>query len=129
MDKVQHWLNLCDEDVLTARVLLREKRLLPAGFFCHLIAEKALKAVIASVTNETPPYIHHLKQLSIKAELYDDLSESQLELLKELQPLNIEARYSEYKSSIAETLSIEKLTRLLKETEGFLCWIKQRLEK
>ena len=43
-----YWLNLCDEDLLTAKWLLDGQRLLHMAFFCHQIAEKALKAVIAS---------------------------------------------------------------------------------
>jgi HEPN domain-containing protein len=127
MDKVQYWLDLCDEDVLNATAMIKGNRLLGAGFFCHLIAEKALKAAIEYNTNETPPKIHKLKKLAEKAKIFDSLSEEQLSLLDELDPLNIEARYPEYKANIALTLNAEKCKRILKETEEFLCWIKKEL--
>jgi HEPN domain-containing protein len=129
LDKVKYWIELADEDVSAAKVLLDGNKYLYAGFFCHLIAEKALKAMIASITSEIPPKTHHLINLANRAGIFDDLSEQQRELLSELNPLNIEARYPEYKERIARTLTAEKTVRLFQETEDFLCWIKQKLEK
>jgi hypothetical protein len=51
----------------------------------------------------------------------------QKSLLSDLNPLNIEARYPEYKNNIAATLTKDYCENLLKETEVFLCWIKQQL--
>jgi len=39
-DKVEYWLELCDDDLKTAEVLLDNKQFLWLGFICHLIAEK-----------------------------------------------------------------------------------------
>ena len=108
--------------------LLASKDYLWMGFICHQIAEKALKAAMASITDEVPK-IHHLLKLANMAEVNDDLSESQKSLLGKLMPLQIEARYPEHKSRIAATLTSDYCADLLKETEEFLCWIKARLEK
>ena len=128
-DKVEYWLDLADDDVITAKTLLDGKRYLHAGFFCHLIVEKAIKAAIANATSEIPPYIHHLIILAERARISDDLSEQQRKLLGELNPLNIEARYPEYKERVAQTLDAERTERLFKETEDFLWWIKKKLKK
>ena len=128
-EKVKYWIDLADEDVTAAKVLIDGKKYLHAGFFCHLVAEKALKAMIASVTSEIPPKIHDLAKLAERGGIVDDLSEQQLDLLKELIPLHIEARYPEYKERIAQTLTPERTAKIFKETEEFLCWIKQKLEK
>ena len=128
-DKVGYWLKMADEDVSVAELLLSGKKYLQAGFFCHLIAEKALKAIIVSVTAEAPLKIHDLAKLAERGGIYDDLTESQLVYLEELNPLNIEARYPDYKASISKILTAEKATKLFKETEMFLSWIKQRLGK
>ena len=129
LDEVKYWLDLADEDLLTVKTLLDGKRFMHAGFFCHLVAEKAIKAAYANVTSEIPPFIHHLIALAERARISDDLSEQQRKLLEELNPLNIEARYPEYKERIAQTLDAERTTNLYKETEDFLCWIKNRLKK
>jgi len=44
-------------------------------------------------------------------------------------PLQIEARYPEYKDRIAQTLSKEICKKLVSETEDLLCWVKKQLEK
>ena len=128
-DTVDYWLDLANDDVLTAKTLLDGKRYLHAGFFCHLIAEKTLKAMIASVTSEIPPKTHDLTKLAVRGGIFDDLSEQQQSLLKDLNPLQIEARYPEYKGRIEQALSADIAIRLFSETEDFLCWIKKKLGK
>ena len=129
LDKVDYWLDLCDDDLRAAKSLFASKDYLWMGFICHLIAEKAIKAVVASVTDEIPPKIHHLLKLANMANLSDDLNEEQKNLLSRLMPLQIEARYSEHKARIAATLTSSYCANLLKETEAFLCWIKAWLGK
>jgi len=127
--KTDYWLELCNDDLVTAKALLNAGRLLHMGFFCHLIAEKSLKAIIADIADEVPPKIHDLKALVKKAGITNDLSEAQLNLLEQLTPLQIETRYPEYKDKIVAVLSFEKCQKILNDTEEFLCWIKQRLGK
>ena len=129
LDKVEYWLGLCDEDLEVAKLLFAGEKYLQMGFFCHLMIEKAIKAVIAQNTNEIPPKIHDLIKLANKAEIYNELSEEQCVLLGRLIPLQIEARYPEYKERIASRLNNETCERLLKETGDLLCWIKQKLGK
>ena len=128
-DKADYWLGICEDDVITAKVLLEKGRFLHMGYFCHLVAEKALKAVIAEKTNETPPKIHNLTRLAAIAIIFDELSEVQIDLLKRLTPLQIEARYPENKEKISATLIKGYCETLLQETEEFLCWIKTKLGK
>ena len=128
-DKTDYWLELADDDLKVARDMFRLKNYLWMGFVCHLIAEKAIKAVIANNTNEVPPKIHNLTRLAAIAGIFDELSAPQLELLKLLIPLQIEARYPEYKDNIREMLTPKLSESILKETEDFLCWIKQKLDK
>jgi len=127
--KTEYWLELCDDDLLTAKALFQSKRHLHMGFFCHLIVEKALKAVIAHNTGEIPPRLHDLDRLAVLGGINEDLSEEQWMLLNKLTPLQIEARYPEYKERIQSALTPAVCEQLLKQTEEFLCWIKQRLEK
>jgi HEPN domain-containing protein len=92
-----------------------------------MIVEKSLKAVVASRTSEIPPKIHDLPKLANLAGLWDTLSEDRQELMKKLIPLQIEARYPEYKERIADTLTVELCKKILTGTEDFLCWIKTQL--
>jgi len=127
--RVNYWLEIADNDLSAVESLIKGKNYLQAGFFCHLIVEKALKAAIEHNTGEIPPKIHKLKVLAKQSGIIDTLSEEQLSLLDELDPLQLEARYPEYRAVIAKTLTKEKLQRIYEETRGFLCWIKQQLGK
>jgi HEPN domain-containing protein len=128
-DKTAYWLDLCDDDLITAKALLKSERLLHMGFFCNMIAEKALKAVITERTDEIPPKIHDLVKLAAKAGIAGELSPEQKTLLGKLSPLQIEARYPEYKEKVRSALTAEYCGKLLMETEALLCWIKKQLER
>jgi len=127
--KVQYWLDLADDDVSVVKLLISGKKYLQAGFFCHLIAEKSLKSLIANASSEVPPKIHDLAKLAIQAGIFDELSSNQQSLLKELSPLNIDGRYPEYKEHLTQILTSKKISELFKETEEFLCWTKSKLGK
>jgi len=44
-----------------------------------------------------------------------------------LNPLNIEARYPEYKNKIAQTMTKEVTQNILSDTKELLQWIKQKM--
>ena len=92
-----------------------------------MVVEKSLKAVIADKLGEMPPKIHDLPKLADRGGLWGKLSGTQKSLIKTLIPLQIECRYPEYKDKINETLTIGLCEQMLKDTEEFLCWIKQQL--
>ena len=128
-EKVEYWLAIADYDLETARAMLKSGRLLYVGFMCHQTIEKALKAVISRdcEEGELPPKIHNLSKLADRANLFELMSDTQQSLIFELNPLNIEARYPEYKKQIAAGLTKESCEWLLKGTEELLCWIKEQL--
>jgi len=127
-EKIKYWLDLADYDIETAKVNLSGKRFLYVGFMCHQTIEKALKSVVTKITDDVPPKVHNLLLLAEKALLYDIMNEEQLDLIRELNPINIEARYPEYKNKIFKTLSPEYCAEIIKRTEGLLQWIKIQLE-
>jgi HEPN domain-containing protein len=124
--KAEYWLALAREDMDVARVLLGGGKRLYAGFMCHLAAEKALKARLESLEIQ-PPKLHNLVRLAGLGEIFDAMSASQQRLLASLGPLNIEARYPQQKSAIAEALTVEACGRLIAETEEMIAWIAARL--
>lgn len=128
-DKIQYWFDLADEDVKVAKHLLAGNMFLYCGFMCHLAVEKSIKAVIAKscVGNEIPPKWHDLLRLSERANLLNELNEKQKLLLRNLNPLQIEARYPEHKRSLSAEMTYSYCQILIQGTEEFLCWIKEQL--
>ena len=55
------------------------------------------------------------------------MSLEQQNFIKELNPMNVEARYPGYKEKIAAGLTDEICTEILVKTEALLCWIKEQL--
>lgn len=127
--KVDYWLDLCDDDLITAKAMLETKRFAWMGFVCHLVVEKALKAVIANKASEPIPRTHDLPKLARIGGIYDSLNAAQQQLLRILMPLHLEARYPEYKAQISEKLTPDYCKAILQDTEAFLCWIKTKLGK
>jgi hypothetical protein len=70
-----------------------------------------------------------LLKLADIAGVFTDLPEEYKNLLSKLMPLQIEARYPEYKEKIAALLTGTYCDALMRETEEFLCWIKEKLER
>jgi HEPN domain-containing protein len=127
--KVELWFGLCDRDLKGAYGLLRTKNYVLAGYQCQQVMEKAFKACIASVSTDDPPRIHTLPKLAELTGLKPEFSKEQNELIDLLNPLFIEARYSDYKSAILSQLTPEYCKQLISRTEEFLLWIKNRLSK
>ena len=128
-DNVKYWLDLADYDIESAKVMLDGRRYLYVGFMCHQTIEKALKAVIARdcEEGEIPPKIHDLGKLAVRSKLFDNMTDEQKIFIEYLNPLNIEARYPEYKKRLMEMLTREKCEILFAGTEALLCWIKEQL--
>lgn len=127
-DKVEYWIELADYDIETAKVMLDGKRYLYVGFMCHQTIEKAIKSVISNIEPDIiPPKTHNLIRLANLANILNNMSNEHQKLIETLNPLNIDARYPEYKNQLSLVLTSEKCKEILKETKGLLLWIKQQL--
>jgi HEPN domain-containing protein len=70
--QIEYWIQGAEDDLLTADLLIREKRILHGLFFCHLVIEKAIKAHVVKATGEVAPRSHNLIYLSEKTDLEFD---------------------------------------------------------
>ncbi|MHB1455883.1 MAG: HEPN domain-containing protein [Armatimonadota bacterium] len=102
---VKYWLESAEDDYITAQALFDAKRYLWMGFLCHLTIEKGFKACIAK-QDIIPPKIHNLGKLAHLSGLYDYLDETKLTLMANLDTMQIEARYPEYKKSIESGMTL-----------------------
>lgn len=126
-DKVTYWVEMSDYDFDTANAMLATKRYLYVGFMCHQVIEKILKAYWSSVLEEPPLKIHSLSRLAEKSGLDKYMSANQLDLIDELEPLNIEARYPSYKDRLMKSLTEDRCKDLIKQTDELRIWIKSKL--
>ena len=100
-DKVAYWLDIADYDMETAETLYNGGRWLYVAFMCHQVIEKTLKAYWCGTQSVEPPYTHNLTRLSEGCGLDSEMNEAQLDNIETLIPMNIQARYPEYKDQLA----------------------------
>lgn len=126
-EKIEYWIGISEYDLETAQALLDTKRFLYVGFMCHQAIEKILKAAYIKSNKSIPPYSHSLIDISSKADIFNNLSSDQKDLLDLLQPLNIQARYPTYKEMLLKSLSYDKCKDILYKTKELHKWIKMKL--
>ena len=126
-DKVKYWIGLSDKDLDTAEWLIKGGHNTYTGYMCHQAIEKILKGYFTKIKVDTPPFTYDLTGLAQKTGLYDLMSDQQKDFLEDLNPLNIEARYPDYKSKIAQTMTKEVTQNILAQTKDLLQWIKQKI--
>jgi HEPN domain-containing protein len=127
VEKIQRWINLSDYDMETAEAMWQTKRYLYVGFMCHQVVEKIFKACYVKLREDTPPFTHDLEYIALKSGFYESLSEKQQDFIGELNPLNIETRYSEYKEEISKRLTSSKCVKLLEQTKKIQQWTKETI--
>ena len=125
-EKVQYWLDIADEDLAVAEDMHLTKHWLYVAFMCHQVIEKLLKAYWTAKRDDMPPYIHsHIKLLD-SCELLNQMTEEQLEFIDYMVPMNIEARYPEYKQNLAAHLNEQASHDIIEKTKLFKQWILQK---
>lgn len=120
--QIDYWINGADDDLLTAKLLIQEKRILHGLFFCHLVIEKAIKAHVVKHTGEIAPKSHNLIYLSEKTNLTLD-SETEI-FLGILMKYQLQGRYPDYNPIVPDIL---KVNEYLETTNTLLKWLKERL--
>ena len=125
-EKSKYWLDLAKEDIPVAQSLLDSDHLLYAGFITHLAVEKVLKAKIEG-GGESPPKIHNLIRLAEMGGVLSQMNDEQIELLKTLNPLHLEARYPSYKQQLSDMLTSDVCADMIKRAKEMIEWIEQQL--
>ena len=127
-EKANKWLEIVSEDLSVAEVLYKTGHWLYVGFMCHQVIEKTLKAYWCVCRDDDPPYIHDHSKIAQGCGLYTKMTEEQRDFLKTIKSMNIEARYQEYKTSVALSLNHQKTTEILETTKMLHAWILEQLK-
>lgn len=120
--QIEYWTKGAEDDLSTAELLIREKKLLHGLFFCHLVVEKAIKAHVVKSSGEVAPKSHNLIFLSEKTDLvFDNETEIFLGILMKYQ---LEGRYPDYNPIIPD---IAKVNDYLNKTKTLFQWLLEKL--
>jgi len=120
--QINYWKQGAIDDLVTAKILINEERLLHGLFFCHLVIEKIIKAHVVKSTNEIAPKSHNLIYLSDKATLqFNNEDEIFLGILMKYQ---LQGRYPNYNPN---TPIKSIVNDYLNQTINLLKWLEEKL--
>jgi len=120
-----YWQKSSSHDYETARFLFTGRRYPECLFFCHLMIEKTLKALVVEKTKSHAPHIHQLVDLAKIAKI--DLNEKQEDYLTEITEFNIAARYDAYKFDFYKRCSKSYTEKYFKISKNLYLWLKKQL--
>ena len=126
-EKVEYWIDLSDEDFRVANGLMKLQHFLYVGFMCHQCIEKIFKAAYESIINNTPPFVHDLMLIANNAGFFEMLDDEQVDFIEQLSPLNIRARYPDYKKELAKEITKEVCKNLITKTQKLQQWTKEKI--
>ncbi|TVR44091.1 MAG: HEPN domain-containing protein [Bacteroidia bacterium] len=119
--QIQYWIDTAADDLHTAEVLLNNKKVLHALFFCHLCIEKAIKAHIVRCTSKTPVRSHNLQYLIGITDI--TLTDDEKDFCALLMTYHLEGRYPENYPDTPSLLNAEEI--LTKTKSLFQCFRKK----
>lgn len=120
--QVEYWIHGAIDDLKSAKILIESNRLLHGLFFCHLVIEKAIKALVVKQTKELAPRSHNLLYLSEKIDLvFTEDTEIFLGILMKYQ---LQGRYPDYNPNIPKETTV---ATYLEKTEQLLTWLQEKL--
>jgi HEPN domain-containing protein len=115
------WVEQARYDLDSARAMLDSGRYLYVLFCCQQAVEKMLKALIAERSQELPPRLHHLVRLAEAAAV--EMSNEQMDFLRELSAYYIQTRYPEEISDLASQVEEKGAKRVMNQTEQIVQWL------
>ena len=126
-EKIKYWVDLSDEDFRVAQGLLKLKHFLYVGFMCHQCIEKIFKAAYEQQIDNTPPFVHDLMLIANKAGIFEILDNEQINFIEQLSPLNIRARYPDYKRELAKEMTETICENFIIKTKELQQWTKEKI--
>ncbi len=120
--QIGYWINGAEDDIITAKLLIQEKRNLHGLFFCHLVIEKAIKAHVVKKSGDVAPRTHNLVHLSENVGLiFDDENQIFMGILMKYQ---LQGRYPDYSPVLPDQ---KQVNEYFHKTKDLLQWIKMKL--
>jgi len=130
MSKVEHieyWIKSANDDWETVNSLFETKRYAHSLFFAHLVLEKWCKAHWVKDNEENlPPRIHNLVKLVVSTKL--NLSEKQLNFLREFNDFQLEGRYPDYQFELHKRCNVEYTQKLLETVNKIKLCLQEKMQ-
>ena len=103
--------------------MLKTGRYVYVVFMCHIAIEKLLKAIVAEITNKTPPKTHNLLYLVKLANLF--IPQELFDFIAKINNSSVVTRYPEDFKMLITSYPEEIAREYLENTEKVLKWLRQ----
>ena len=110
-------------DLSTAGYMIETGRYIYVIFMCHLSIEKVLKAIVAEVTDKTPPKTHNLLYLTKLVGI--NFPEKLFEFVSKINNVSIVTRYPEDFSKLVDVYPENIAKEYFEQTKEVLAWLRQ----
>lgn len=118
---INYWLVGAKNDLEAAEVLFDARKYPQSLFWCHLLLEKTLKALVVFHTKTQAPYSHNLVQLSGKTGV--DFSDEQKTQLKDISEFNLMGRYADETETFALKCTSEFSQKYFSIAKNLYQWL------
>lgn len=120
----EYLLTTAEHNYKTSRLLLAGKRYPECLFFCHLMIEKILKALVVKYTKTHAPFTHKLVDLAKLAKIH--LTEDQVDQLTTITEFNIATRYYEVKFDFYKKCTKAYTEEYFQISKQLYLWLKKQ---
>ncbi|MBI5873241.1 MAG: HEPN domain-containing protein [Candidatus Omnitrophica bacterium] len=125
----KNWLDMVEYDLATAKQMQKSGRYVHVIFMCHLVIEKALKAIVCAEIKKVPPKTHDLIYLMTIGKI--KLPGNLLDFVGIINNTGVVTRYPEDLAKLVHSYPKEIAERYLSQALEVVSCIKQdpRLKK
>lgn len=123
---IKNWVDGSKRDMKVAKLLYQGKTYPQCLFWCHLIIEKLMKALVVQKIGKHAPYIHDLKRLSELSGI--EFTEEQRAWLVEFNHFNQAGRYDDTMMAFMKKCTAVYAKKYFNITQSFSQWLLQKIK-
>ena len=126
IEKYQKWLEMAEEDMDTASVMLKSGKYMYVSFMCQQAIEKLCKGIYVYTFNKEAPFTHNINVILRDIEKVTNSNDYKKyeTLFATLTSFYIIGRYDVYKQKISKDLDNESSKELLNKSKEAFVWLK-----
>ena len=126
IEKYKKWLEIAEDDLDTAEVMLKSNKYIYVSFMCEQAIEKLAKGIYVYTFNKEAPYTHNISIVlkDIENVTNADKYKEYETLFATLTSFYIIGRYDVYKQKVSKNLDKRSSTELLNKSKEAFQWLK-----
>jgi len=123
--KYEHWLDIAQYDLETAKSMLSSGRWLYVVFMCQQAVEKLSKGLYTLYVDDNIPRIHNIKTI---IEYFDNKLSTMIpketnDFFDTLSAYYLNNRYPDFVSKLSSQIKEAEATKILSQTEEVFSWL------